>query len=150
MDSKIATFQGKLFPFLDTSVYLNILPSFELKLILLNFLSVNPPVVPWRINPFSLFWLFGDKYYDFSDFPFLPSPSISFSSSVPLLLLFFSWFQLVGSTGRRVEGGRSQDFCTHAHTLTNTLFCYGWYLQHWHLFPGSIIGLPGLPWFQLL
>lgn len=44
--------------------------------------------------------------------PLFSSPFISQASPVLSLWLFSNWFQLVGSTGRRLEGGRSQDIHT--------------------------------------
>lgn len=112
MGSTFAAFQGKLFPFLDSSVYLNVHLYFELNFILLNFPSVDPPIVPWTINPFLLprgspltFW----RCYDFSESPFSPRSLhfLPFPYSPTCAV-----FQLVLATGKhwgKIKRGRSPD-----------------------------------------
>lgn len=147
MDSTFAAFQGKLFPFLDSSVYLNVRLYFELNFILLNFPSVDPPVVPWTIKPFLLprgspltFW----RCYDFSESPFPPTSLhfLPFPYSPTCAV-----FQLVLATGKhwgkiKNREGEAQIFIALPHFAPLVVSPT---LTH-----GFIASLPGLSWFQLL
>lgn len=97
---QVCLFSRQLSPFSGSSVYSNILPYFEFRFVLLNFSSVDPPMVPWNINFFPLpsdshltIWRLSVTV---SLNPLFSSPFISQASPVLSLWLFF---QLIPASG---------------------------------------------------